>query len=762
MLPEEQLFYWGVEKARMLSGRGDLGTIDSETFDFSQLEEYINDDNESNIYFHDALVTSSDLKLSEEKAPPYARSGQPGLVKEPAHSPQTAPQHQKNFRPSSDVTSSFNKPHHLPDSPPDSGSEPPFSPPNEDPKLKCPSLELIHHHLPSEMSVHPSENLKQQPQHHHHHYIHYGMPQKHATDVSISSSTSPTSPHHPVSPVHSTHSASMPVLAQPSMSGLTQIPTFVPNTLPLLTSGLGHLYTGCQVIYSQFGLAIHQNDHQARRRFIEWVQNEIAVVPDFHKRILFSDEAHFWLNGYVNKQNCRIWSEANPYKCHNVTVNGDQYRAMITNFFIPELNNHDVQELWFQQDGATCHTARATIDLLKDTLGDRLISRFGPVNWPPRSCDLTPLDYFLWGYVKALVYADKPQMLDYLEDNIRRVIADIRPQMLEEVIENWTSRLDYIQASHGSPMPEIIFKMSEEFLYENITNPVSSTTNSKKRKLPESPKIPRTHQNGNGVQVKIEPSIQSPDPTTTVLPSSDDDYNFELSAAEANALFVDSSFQCIRFQSFQPNTWAQLLDKDMKEIASPNFRVDADKGFNYSNADESFVCQKKNHFQVTVHVQPVAEAHYVRTPEGTRVIEKFSLNFHGVKMESPTQTIKVEQSQSDRSKRPFHPVPLELVTDQVTKTTVGRLHFSETTSNNMRKKGKPNPDQRFFFLVVSLCAHVSGEPPITIIAHSSEKIIVRASNPGQFENDMELSWQKGHTLDSIFHNVSEKIAFRYS
>ncbi|GFV28776.1 hypothetical protein TNCV_3987251 [Trichonephila clavipes] len=68
----------------------------------------------------------------------------------------------------------------------------------------------------------------------------------------------------------------------------------------------------CQVIYSQFGLAIHQNDHQARRRFVEWAQNEIAVVPDFHKRILFGDEAHFWLNDYVNKQNCRIWSEANP------------------------------------------------------------------------------------------------------------------------------------------------------------------------------------------------------------------------------------------------------------------------------------------------------------------------------------------------------------------------------------------------------------------------------------------------------------------
>ncbi|GFX61907.1 putative DD41D transposase [Trichonephila clavipes] len=253
----------------------------------------------------------------------------------------------------------------------------------------------------------------------------------------------------------------------------------------------GDRFNSCQVIYSQFGLAIHQNDHQARRRFVEWAQNEIAVVPDFHKQILFSDEAHFWLNGYVNKQNCRIWSEANPQvyvetplhpekltvwcalwaggiigpyffkndEGHNVTVNGDRYRAMITNFFIPELNNHDVQELWFQQDGVTCHTAHATIDLLKDTFGDHLISRFGPVNWPPRSCDLTPLDYFLWGYVKSLVYADKPQTLDHLEDNIRRVIADIRPQMLEKVIENWTSRLNYIRASHGSHMREIIFKM---------------------------------------------------------------------------------------------------------------------------------------------------------------------------------------------------------------------------------------------------------------------------------------------------------------
>ncbi|GFT02673.1 transposable element Tcb2 transposase [Trichonephila clavipes] len=84
------------------------------------------------------------------------------------------------------------------------------------------------------------------------------------------------------------------------------------HKLPTLLKRSKRFQRRCQAIYSQFGLAIHQNDHQARRRFVEWAQNEIAVVPDFHKRILFSDEAHFWLNGYVNKQNCRIWSEANP------------------------------------------------------------------------------------------------------------------------------------------------------------------------------------------------------------------------------------------------------------------------------------------------------------------------------------------------------------------------------------------------------------------------------------------------------------------
>ncbi|GFY03744.1 uncharacterized protein TNCV_4550811 [Trichonephila clavipes] len=164
------------------------------------------------------------------------------------------------------------------------------------------------------------------------------------------------------------------------------------------------------------------------------------------------------MNGYVNKQNCRIWSEANPQVFVETPLHPEKLTVwcalwaggIIGPYFFKNDEGHN--ELWVQQDGATCQTARATINLLKDTFGDRLISRFGPVNWSPRSCDLTPLDYFLSGYVKSLVYADKPQTPDHLEDNIRRVIADIRPQMLEKVIENWTSRLDYIRASRGSPI----------------------------------------------------------------------------------------------------------------------------------------------------------------------------------------------------------------------------------------------------------------------------------------------------------------------
>jgi len=98
--------------------------------------------------------------------------------------------------------------------------------------------------------------------------------------------------------------------------------------------------------------------------------------------------------------------------------------------------------------------------LLRERFGEQLISRLGPVNWPPRSCDITPLDFFLWDYVKSKVYMDKPAMIEALEANITRVIGQIPLEMLERVIENWNFRMDHVimNRSYGQHLKEIIFK----------------------------------------------------------------------------------------------------------------------------------------------------------------------------------------------------------------------------------------------------------------------------------------------------------------
>lgn len=61
------------------------------------------------------------------------------------------------------------------------------------------------------------------------------------------------------------------------------------------------------------------------------------------------------------------------------------------------------------------------------------------------------------------------------------------------------------------------------------------------------------------------------------------------------------------------------------------YRVDADKGFNFSVGDDAFVCQKKNHFQVTVYIGLLGEPKYVKTPEGLKPLDCFYLKLHGVK-----------------------------------------------------------------------------------------------------------------------------------
>eukprot|EP00063_Salmo_salar_P006738 XP_013981573.1 PREDICTED: myelin regulatory factor [Salmo salar] len=221
--------------------------------------------------------------------------------------------------------------------------------------------------------------------------------------------------------------------------------------------------------------------------------------------------------------------------------------------------------------------------------------------------------------------------------------------------------------------------------------------------------------------------------------------------ADADNSYLDPNYQCIKWQPHQQNKWTPLYDVNCKELPMPTYRVDADKGFNFSLADDAFVCQKKNHFQVTVYCGMLGDPKYIKTSDGLQPIDCFYLKLNGVKLEAMNQSINVEQSQSDRSKRPFKPVLVTLPPEQVTKVTVGRLHFSETTANNMRKKGKPNPDQRYFMLVVALQAQAHSQS-FTVAAQVSERIIVRASNPGQFESDSEVLWQRGQLPDSVYHH----------
>ena len=156
---------------------------------------------------------------------------------------------------------------------------------------------------------------------------------------------------------------------------------------------------------------------------------------------------------------CGFWSTGTigPFFFENeqgevVTVNGDCYRAMLNEFLFTKIKEEDIGNICFQQDGAMCHIAEATLDVLRYVFEHRIISRRADVIWPPRSCHLTPLDYYLCCAVKHNCYADKPEAIDALKDNIREYIGEIQLHTIDNVLKNWTDRY-----SRGSPLKEITY-----------------------------------------------------------------------------------------------------------------------------------------------------------------------------------------------------------------------------------------------------------------------------------------------------------------
>jgi len=140
-----------------------------------------------------------------------------------------------------------------------------------------------------------------------------------------------------------------------------------------------------------------------------------------------------------------------------VTVTAERYQDMIRHFLVPEMEEQGLQDMWFQQDGATAHTARSTIQLLNDVFPRRLISRNGDLAWPARSPDLTAPDFFLWGFLKSKVYVNKPQTIQHLKDNIRHAIEEIQPEMLHDVMKNVLKRAESCIANRGHHLADILF-----------------------------------------------------------------------------------------------------------------------------------------------------------------------------------------------------------------------------------------------------------------------------------------------------------------
>ena len=139
-----------------------------------------------------------------------------------------------------------------------------------------------------------------------------------------------------------------------------------------------------------------------------------------------------------------------------LTVNGERYQVMISQHLVSQIDGLDITEMWFQQDGATCHTARATIESLQEIFPGRVISRWSDENWPPRSCDLTPCDFFLWGFLKSKVIVNRSLTTQSLKE-IRRCVVEIQPQLCQAVIQNFNRRVEMCRQSRGGHLLDVLF-----------------------------------------------------------------------------------------------------------------------------------------------------------------------------------------------------------------------------------------------------------------------------------------------------------------
>uniref|UniRef100_A0A1B6DKJ8 Uncharacterized protein n=1 Tax=Clastoptera arizonana TaxID=38151 RepID=A0A1B6DKJ8_9HEMI len=117
-----------------------------------------------------------------------------------------------------------------------------------------------------------------------------------------------------------------------------------------------------------------------------------------------------------------------------------------------------MRDIWFQQDGATAPTARASMQVVGQMFPGHVILRFDDVHWPPRSSQLSICDFFLWGYLKSKVYMNKPRTLNDLKNSIRQEIEAMPNEMLERAVRNFQRRIQVCIGQDGRHLEDIVFR----------------------------------------------------------------------------------------------------------------------------------------------------------------------------------------------------------------------------------------------------------------------------------------------------------------
>ncbi|KAJ4431179.1 hypothetical protein ANN_19776 [Periplaneta americana] len=189
---------------------------------------------------------------------------------------------------------------------------------------------------------------------------------------------------------------------------------------------------------------------------VERVSIQCGVNPNFPALVLFTDEAQFTRDGITNFHNQHVWAYENPRATvpshHQVRFSLNMWAGIIgdqlfgphvlvnrltgqayTNFLentIPHVLEDtpliNRQHIHFVHDGAPAHFSRTAHRYLDRRFLDRWIGRGGPIAWPPRSSDLNPLDFYLWGHLKSLVYSSPVPDLEFLRNRIVACSEDIR------------------------------------------------------------------------------------------------------------------------------------------------------------------------------------------------------------------------------------------------------------------------------------------------------------------------------------------------